>query len=265
VFLALSLPFLVAMVLREWTKVLPPLLVTGVTVLLGLLTIVSVWAMLAIVIGILVAGILQRLPGRTVAFVAASLAIVFLAWNAQGKLKPNRYESLRIASVTQAVKKQYIEWYAALGWAVPKGQELPLGVAKLHQYETGVGPGNYQQNIGPYYSSLPNEEKMPPDSNNLYMVQAVSLGVLGLGALLWVIGHFMGQAWHRMSGVSGDWLPFGVFAALCAWLIVNVFHAGIVRGGGVVLAFILSLAVVAGSRTREFVEEVDEIQVDQKI
>jgi hypothetical protein len=73
----------------------------------------------------------------------------------QSKLKANRQEFVRVSSATQAVKKQYIEWYAALGWAVPNGQELPLGVAKLHQYESGVGPGNYQQNIGPYYSSLP--------------------------------------------------------------------------------------------------------------
>jgi hypothetical protein len=266
VFLAISLPLLVAMVLREWTKVPPALIVTGLTLLLGLLTVVSVWAVLAILIGILIAGVLQRLPVRTVAVAAASLAVVFGAWGVQSKLKTNRQESLRVSSATQKVKKQYIEWYAALGWAVPKGQELPLGVAQLHQYETGVGPGNYQQNIGPYYSSLPNEEKMPPDSNSLYMVQAVSIGVLGLGALLWVLGHFMGKAWHSMRGISGDWLAFGVFAALCAWLVVNIFHAGIVRGGGVVLAFILSLAVIAGSRTGESVEdEVDEIEVDQKV
>jgi hypothetical protein len=266
VFLAISLPLLVAMVLREWTKVPPALIVTGLTLLLGLLTVVSVWAVLAILIGILIAGVLQRLPVRTVAVAAASLAVVFGAWGVQSKLKTNRQESLRVSSATQKVKKQYIEWYAALGWAVPKGQELPLGVAQLHQYETGVGPGNYQQNIGPYYSSLPNEEKMPPDSNSLYMVQAVSIGVLGLGALLWVLGHFMGKAWHSMRGISSDWLAFGVFAALCAWLVVNIFHAGIVRGGGVVLAFILSLAVIAGSRTGESVEdEVDEIEVDQKV
>lgn len=263
VFLAISLPLLVAMMVKEWTKVLPAFIVTGITLLLGLLTVVSVWAVIAILAGIVVAGVLQRLPGRTIAVVVASLAVVFIAWNGQSKLRANRQEAVRVSSATQAVKKQYVEWYAALGWAVPKGQELPLGVAQLHQYESGVGPGNYQQNIGPYYSSLPNEERMPPDSNNLYMVQAVSLGVLGLGALLWVIGHFMGRAWQTMRGVSGDWLSFGVFAALCSWLSVNIFHAGIVRGGGVVLAFILSLAVIAGSLTGASVEdEVDEDEVD---
>jgi hypothetical protein len=113
---------------------------------------------------------------------------------------------------------------------------------------------------------LPNEEKMPPDSNNLYLVQAVSIGVLGLGTLLWVIGHFMSTARRAMRWTPTDWLPFGVFAALCAWLSVNVFHAGIVRGGGVVLAFMLSLAVVAGSRSRESVEdEVDEYEVQENV
>jgi hypothetical protein len=255
VFLTLSLPLLVAMALREWTKVLPALIVTLVALLLGLLTMVSAWAVVAVLIGVIIAGVFQRLPGRTVGVLAVSLVVLFTGWTAQTKLKSNRAEVLRVSSASQKVKKQYIEWYAALGWAVPKGQELPLGVAQLHQFETGVGPGNYQQNIGPYYSSLPNEEKMPPDSNNLYLVQAVSLGVLGLGALLWVFGDFMGHAWRMMRGVTRDWLSFGVFAALCAWLIVNVFHAGIVRGGGVVLAFVLSLAVVAAQSVDDQVEE----------
>jgi MFS family permease len=271
VFLAMSLPLLVAMVMREWTKVLPPLIVTGISLLLGLLTVASVWAMLAILVGIIVAGVLQRVPMRTVVVGAASLIIFFTAWNTQVKLKSHRLETSSVSSATQAVKKQYVEWYAALGWAVPKGQELPLGVAQLHQYETGVGPGNYQQNIGPYYSSLPNEEKMPPDSNNLYLVQAVSIGVLGLGALLWVIGHFMGTTRSAMRVISTDWLPFGVFAALCAWMVVNVFHAGIVRGNGVVLEFIMSLAVVAASRSGELLsgetveDEVNDNEVEPKI
>jgi hypothetical protein len=48
-----------------------------------------------------------------------------------------------------------------------------------------------------------------------------------------------------------------------SWLVFNMFHAGIVRGGGVVLAFILSLAVIAGSLTGASVEdEVDEDEVD---
>jgi len=146
-----------------------------------------------------------------------------------------RVEFLRPESAATSAKKQYIEWYAALGWSPPKE----------NTFATGVGPGNYQLNIGPYYASLPNEEKMPADSNNLYLVQAVSLGFLGLGALLWVLGHFARQAWLGLRRNPNDWLGAGVLGSLVAFFFVNLFHALIVRGTGIVLAFILALAVVA--------------------
>jgi hypothetical protein len=92
---------------------------------------------------------------------------------------------------------------------------------------------------------------MPPDSNNLYLVQAVSLGFLGLGALLWVFGHFARQAWTAMKRHRGDWLGAGVVGSLCAFLFVNLFHALIVRGTGIVLAFVLSLAIIALQQAEE--------------
>jgi len=150
----------------------------------------------------------------------------------------NRAEFLRASSAGEKVKKQYIEWYAALGWSTPRQRALA----------TGVGPGNYQLNIGPYYGGLPNEEKMPLDSNNLYLVQGVSLGILGLGALLWVLSYFGGQARLALRRFPHDWLGAAVLASLAAFLAVNLFHALIVRGVGLVLAFILSLAIIAARR-----------------
>lgn len=257
VFLALSLPLLTALVLREWRGALPPMIVTGVVLLLALLTMVSVWAVAALFIGVVVAGFALAAPRRAILVLGAMTIVAFVAWRAPlgftplGKgysaLSDNRAEFLHVRSGTQKVKKQYIEWYAALGWSRPRRQEMTNGVQQLSQFATGVGPGNYQLNIGPYYSTLPNEEKMPPDSNNLYLVQAVSLGLLGLGALLWVLGHFASVAWNAARAAPGDWLGGGVFASLCAFMAVNLFHAGIVRGAGIVLAFVLSLAVVAGN------------------
>jgi hypothetical protein len=104
-------------------------------------------------------------------------------------------------------------------------------------------------NIGPYYQlgswGELGKEKIPPDSNNLYLVQAVSIGVLGLGALLWVLGYFMRQALVAQWRFPTDWLGAGAFASLFAFCSVNLFHALIVRGMGIVLAFLLSLAIVA--------------------
>lgn len=232
-FLALSLPILAALAIHGWRDTRPATIMAGVALLLAVLTIVSPWALGALLVGVAVAGLSQRLAGRTILVLGALLAVSLLTWRAAGQ-NPKRADFLRVASPTQKVKKQYIEWYAAQGWSRPG----------LREFATGVGPGNYQLNIGELYSSLPNEEKMPPDSNNLFLVQGVALGALGLGALLWVFGHFAGMS-ARASRF--DWLGAGALGALCAWALVNAFHAGIVRGAGIVLAFAFSLAAIANS------------------
>lgn len=305
-FLAISLPVLVAGAMYKRTNEIPFLILVAVAILLAIFTIVSFWAMKALCIGILVAGVLTRVYPRAVAAIAVAGIAAIAVWlaplqtasnstaakatlqqlataregatKAQEEMKTarlrlkklngsivgmvpeyqrqitdeidqasqrmreadvrahdrqaNRVEFLRPESAVEKVRKQYIEWYAAMGWSLPRQKA----------FATGVGPGNYQLNIGPLYSSLPNEEKMPPDSNNLFLVQAVSLGFLGLGALLWIFGHFGRQAWLAMRR---DWLGAGVLGSLCAFLLVNLFHALIVRGTGIVLAFVLSLAIIA--------------------
>ncbi len=168
-----------------------------------------------------------------VCFVALGTA---LTWTRVPQMKTARAEFLRLGSKEQKVKKQFIEWQVATRFNLPKERA----------FATGVGPGNYQLNIGQLYQyGLPNEEKMPPDSNNLYLVQAMSIGILGLGALLWVLWHFALLAWRAAK--SGSWLGAGVFGSLGAWIFVNSFHAMIVRGAGLVLALFFALAVVAAS------------------
>jgi hypothetical protein len=245
-FLAMSLPLLVARVIHRrggwghpgWYEAFVIPLMTYAALILGLLTMVSPWAAGALFIGVVIAGSMLRVPGRAIVVLGVMALAAFYAWSTPSPAQRSRTEFLRVPSATEKVKKQYIEWYAALGWAAPR----------LRQFATGVGPGNYQFNIGSYYSFLPNEEKMPPDSNNLYLVQAVSLGVLGLGALLWVLGHFAREAHLAHRAPPWDWLGAGVLSSLVAFACVNVFHALIVRGTGIVLAFLLSLAVIARQR-----------------
>ncbi|BCM92295.1 hypothetical protein IAD21_04174 [Abditibacteriota bacterium] len=164
-----------------------------------------------------------------------------LTWSLNPQLRPERAEFLRLASAENKVKKQFVEWQVASRWNFPKERA----------FATGVGVGNYQLNIGPLYQydSIPNEEHMPPDSNNLYLVQAVSIGILGLGALLWVLWHFSLIAWRAAR--AGSLLGAGVFGALGAWIFVNFFHAMIVRGAGLLLALFFALAVVAASNASE--------------
>ncbi len=262
-FLALALPLSVANILHTWNKPLPPLIATLAALALALLTTVSLWATLAILIGIALAALLQKQTSRGAIVAAIALVVSLVAWSLPGTSQLLRRDFLtpfgnhEVLAAYDAgakapkpgdkpeVKKQYIEWYAAFGWASPRRVADSESGERLKAFGTGVGPGNYQGNIGPYYDSLPNEEKMPPDSNNLYLVQAVSLGALGLGAIVWMMAHFAGLAWHARQRNAHDWLPSGVLAALFSVALVNLFHAMFVRGTGLVLAFVFSLAVIA--------------------
>ncbi|MDQ3813899.1 MAG: hypothetical protein M3347_08105 [Armatimonadota bacterium] len=293
-FLGFALPLLAVYVMHAWRNS-PPFVLMRLAILIALLTMVSLWAVVALFIGVLIGGGLLRQPKRAALMAVVMAVVCGLVWLAPYRLATdqsafkeaqneavaarhdfeqgvkhleasrkqkdqegistagaemhvaqttmadvttNRAEFLRAASATEKVKKQYIEWYAAFGWSAPSKRT----------FATGVGPGNYQLNIGPYYGGLPNEEKMPPDSNNLYLVQSVSLGVLGLGALLWLLSYFASLARLAHRRFPDDWLGTGVLASVVAFLFVNLFHALIVRGVGLALAFILSLAVIAAQR-----------------
>ena len=210
-----------------------------IALITGLICSLSGLALLAYSVAIAGARVL-KLP-RVWALAAAVPLALALVWTTTCFLEAGQFRSdiWQVSSATQKVKKQYVEWQAALGWNLPRGRA----------FATGVGAGNYQLNIGPLYGGLPNEEKMPPDSNNLYLVQAVSIGILGLGTLLWTIGYFYGLAWS-VARRDSNWMSLAVVGALTSWLFMNLFHAMIVRGPGLLLAFVFALAVVAAQGTR---------------
>lgn len=217
-------------------------LVIGLCAAIGsLLTIVTPFAAIGLGFGMALTSLL-RASTRGLALAIVLIICAGLSWRALcsaevyqtrvGYFSPKETEGKGKGEV----RKQWIEWYVAQGWSKP-------GVESA--FATGVGPGNYQLNIGTYYVALPNTKKMPLDSNNFYLVQGVSLGVVGLAAILWVISYFAGQARLSIGTVRDDWLGAGVFASLAVWLVVSVFHALLVRGLGLVLAFLLALAIVA--------------------
>lgn len=244
-FLAMALPLLFVGVAHRWNQSRGTVGV-GAEILAAWPTMVTPWGVIGLFIGMLLGAVaLRSVRAAGIALVLSLVAL--LSWNTFKPLQPARAEYFHIKTASEKergkmeVKKQYVEWYAAQGFSAP-------GEAR---FGTGVGPGNYQLNIGSYYAFLPNAKKMPPDSNNLYLVQAVSVGTLGLGALLWIIGHFMGVAWRARRAFGADWLSAGVLGSLSAWLLVNCFHALVVRGLGIVLAFVLSLAIVALQAARD--------------
>ena len=225
----------------------------GFLALLVCMTISTLWSLLALFAGVVAGHFARRSMkfGIVAMLIFASFFFALPISFVSPKLQQARLDSWRVGTPTQRVKKQYVEWYAAMGWSRPARK----------QFATGVGAGNYQFNVGSYYGGLPNEAKMPPDSNNLYLVQMVSLGALGLAALLWVLAHFMKIAWRAARWKStastrkrGAALGAASFSALFAFAVVNVFHAGIVRGMSLVLAFLLSLAIVAWQQSERAAE-----------
>ncbi len=246
-FCAIGLPLLLARLASARVKMPAAIGLCTAAILVFAITMTSFWAGLTILIAFAFVGILLRVPVR--AFIALGIVGVLLAllWPAQSNLKAVRLQSYSLMhqspeSQKWQVKKQFIEWQVAIArLADPREASLA----------TGAGPGNYQFNIGSYYARLPNEKKMPPDSNNLFLVQAVNIGLLGLATLLWVIYRFAQIASVALKKYRDDWLAAGVLGSLLAWMIVNCFHALIVRGTGVVVAFLLALAVIALQRNLE--------------
>lgn len=248
-FLAMAAPLLWAraisseVVKLKFARARPRGLMFGMAGLLGaLFTMATPFAAVALGFGAILASAL-RASARGMAL--ALIAMLFVAWSWRGVASDKLLEARKphLAWMERAdkapyemeVRKPWIEWFAAQGWSKP-------GDAT---FATGVGPGNYQLNVGQYYEFLPNKRKMPPDSNNFFLVQAVSIGVFGLAALLWVLGHFASLARRAAELNKSDWLGAGVYASLAAWLVVSLFHAMLVRGMGLVFAFLLALAVVA--------------------
>jgi hypothetical protein len=153
-----------------------------------------------------------------------------------------------------AIRKQYEEWVAGIYMAT---EHLWLG----------VGPKQYQLNIGQYYGQEPDPTiRLERDSNNLYTVQIASLGLAGLIVLLQIFLDALGQSWRasrpavredgkRSTESWAEWwesregraLASGLFGSLLALVIVSLFVALLIRGIGIAIAFLLALAAAAGS------------------
>jgi hypothetical protein len=131
------------------------------------------------------------------------------------------------------IKKRWIEWMPALNMLADN-------------FVLGVGTGNYQLNIGQpqYYGFLPNVKKSEPDTNNLYLVTAGSMGLAGLVCLMAFVGHFWrlaGNLWLHAQTPFSRALACGLYGACVALLIVNLFTSVFVRGTALAWALVFAL------------------------
>jgi putative inorganic carbon (hco3(-)) transporter len=142
------------------------------------------------------------------------------------------YRSVALYDESGEPERRYPEWQAAYSMAL------------THPW-LGVGPGNYQKRIGQYYAQVPRRTgPSEPDTQNLYLVLAASLGLPGLIAFLAMLAYAAAAARGAAVNASGNvrWLAWGAAGALGAFALTAVWHPLLVRGLGLPLAFVLALA-----------------------
>jgi O-antigen ligase len=142
------------------------------------------------------------------------------------------FRSVALYDSVGVPERRYPEWQAAASLILTH----PL---------TGVGAGNYQREIGQYYDVVPNATgPSEPDTQNLHLVLAASLGLPALFVWIAVLGRAFfaaaGAARGRPTWQTG--LAGGLMAGIGAFALTALWHPLLVRGIGISLAAILALA-----------------------
>jgi hypothetical protein len=104
----------------------------------------------------------------------------------QTRTKVEKYSHLEDQ---QHIKQRYIEWQAALNMVAVK----PV---------IGFGAGIYQMFIGNHYGVLPKVNTMEPNSENLYLLVASTMGVLGLAMLLWIVLYHLSASYKLLKNAK---------------------------------------------------------------
>jgi len=192
------------------------LLLAGLTVILSG---AAYWAVIIAVVALAAArGVKVFIP----------VALVLVLWQACVLPKLPRendlchFESVALYDDAGQPTRRYPEWQAAASMIL------------THPW-LGVGPGNYQRQVGPFYGQVPNATgPAEPDIQNLYLVLGATCGLPALLAFGALLTTAIGSA--QKAGRAG------VAAALAAFSLACVWHPLLVRGLGLPLVFVLALA-----------------------
>jgi len=231
-YLSLVLPVFLALLLHAkawWIRG-----VSAFAVLLGLMVCLSGGTLIAVLIAFL---FVAATRGR-MAFVAVATALVVLVAFVSPRLPRDTMETARLSICLfddeNAVSTRYTEWQAA-------------GIMVLENPLLGVGAGNYQGSVGQYYGALPDAsgQKSEPDSQNLYLVLAASVGLPGLacfvGTLVSCAMTAMKAYFQTEDGMRKGAL-LGFAGAILAFAVNSVWSPLLVRGIGIPLVVLFSLA-----------------------
>lgn len=203
----------------------------------GLVTILNGGTCIAVVagFGLVSLGKSQR------AFVAFAVVVILLTIFVYPRLPRHNpqawYETIALYENTGEPAQRYPEWQAATNMAL----DNPL---------FGVGAGHYQRHIGSYYGIVPNRpEASPPDSQNLYLVLAASIGFPGMLFFIGALGWFMATALstNRDPGFAGT--AMGLAGGLFAFALNALWAPLLVRGIGLMLTAVMVLSVLYKQKT----------------
>jgi len=175
-------------------------------------------------------------------------------------------ETRTIEDETERTSQRYLRWQASLKFLTPTyftqdgrayHTELPTVSRAKHtrQLLLGVGIGNYESSIERFHGRMPkpNRNTVEPDTSNLYLVLAVTVGLPALAVFVWLLAGFfrraaMGCRCARDPFLRG--LLLGCIGALTSLAIVNVFTETLIRGSGPAMILIFAL-IASGTRLAE--------------
>ena len=236
-YLSLILPLFLALLLHAenwWIRG-----VSVAAVLLGLLVCLAGGTFIAVLAAFVFAA------AARVAFVSVAVALVVFIALVSPRLPRDTVEnarlSIRLFDDENAVSPRYTEWQAA-------------GIMVLENPFLGVGAGNYQGNVGQYYGVLPDAsgQKAEPDSQNLYLVLASTVGLPGLACfvgLLACTAITALKAYFNATDRLRRGALLGFAAAMLAFAVNSIWSPLLVRGIGIPLVILISLAHVMARET----------------
>jgi len=245
-FAALTLPFVLALLLDSDSPVVKA--VAAIASLLGLTVLLSGAAALAIAIAFIA---MAAFRGRAALTAALLLIFIFMtlfhprltrrvglreSWPDAEEWHDPWMDSIALHEPTLEMSRRYPEW------------EVAWRLVGDHPWR-GVGAGNYQQAIseGSYRNVATRPGEPEPDTQNLYLVLAVSAGLPALLAFMAILIEGIMSALKAMSAHTRlrrveNTLALGTFGALLAFAITAIWHPLLVRGIGIPLVAVLTLA-----------------------
>ena len=243
-FLALVLPLFYGLAVTEqnWAR----RAWYGIAVLAGLIGVLAGGTWVALLAGF---GAISAVRGPRLFLGFAATAMILMVWVFPHLPRNNPdawFESIAFYDTAGEPTERYPEWQAAAAMAIKN----PWG---------GVGAGNYQNHINEYYQVdriiLNRPEASEPDSQNLYLVLAASLGFPALlffaGALAWFTQR-SGKLRNEKDEECASSIPglgIGLLGAFSAFAVNGIWAPLLVRGIGLPLVFFMVLTVLPRKAT----------------